>query len=406
MLMRSRPMKRRTDASLRFERQWAAKGLNNSAQEIRKRLLNIVKQGNVNRATGYVKLIGAYRRCARELDAHIENNNLDVAKDVRSRAYSTCRQGDLQKAIEIVTRSPTKEPAAPAEIISFVASSSKVKKGGSVTLSWRTTNASTVMLGRAGTSDFRNVQASGSQSVSLDKTTTYVLMVGRSTKEPTKMESRKLQVSVFTDPKIFRFYAIPSTFRRGLKSKLTWDVYGADHVTLDGTSVSPRGDRVVSPTRTKSYTLTARTGDKVIEEHATVHVSPFPPPKLSPVFQNVELCNKVDKSGKSYRCVSPDGPFSRGNEIHVIVRFKNLPKGQHKVERMIYDSGVFGSDKWRRIHREESSFTSSKTGYGEITFEIPNSKTGVKKLLLVLDRKKNTKSEIHYCVECPGYNEW
>ena len=157
-------------------------------------------QGDVKRATRYVMLIGAYRRCTLDLDTHIENNNLDVAADVRSRAYSICREGNLQKAIEVVAASPTKEPTAPAEIISFVASNSTVERGGSVTLSWQTANANTVMLGRAGTEDFRTVQASGSQSLSPDKTTIYVLMAGRSTTGPTKMESKTLQIQVSATP--------------------------------------------------------------------------------------------------------------------------------------------------------------------------------------------------------------
>ena len=89
---------------------------------------------------------------------------------------------------------------APAEIISFVASNRTVEKGGSVTLSWQTANANTVMLGRAGTEDFRNVEAPGSQVVSPDKTTTYVLMAGRSTTGPTTMETKTLKIQVSATP--------------------------------------------------------------------------------------------------------------------------------------------------------------------------------------------------------------
>lgn len=370
-----------------------------------KKVTRYCKRGDVNRATSYVMLIGAYQRCTRNLDAHIEENNLDVAKDVRSRAYSTCRRGNLRKAIEVVAGAATKELATPAEIISFVASSSKVKKGDSVTLSWQTANANTVMLGRAGTSDLQDVLASGSQSVSPDKTTKYVLLAGRSTKGPVKMESKTLLVNVIYDPTIGRFSATPSTIRRGLKSKLTWDVYAADRVTINGKPVSPSGDQVVSPERTKTYTLMVRTGDQVIKEYAKVSVSPFKPPKLSPEFKSVELCKEIDVSGESYRCVSPDGPFWIGDEIHVIVRFKNIPRGVHRMERMIYSRSIF-ANKWRKINREESSFTSSKTGYVEMTFEIPNSEKGFQKLSLVLDGKKSSKSEIPYCVECPGHDEW
>jgi hypothetical protein len=87
------------------------------------------------------------------------------------------------------------QEAAPPEIISFIASDTTVTKGKSVTLSWETANANTILLGRAGTEDFRSVPASGSQLVSPDKTTTYVLMAGHRTTGPT-MESKTLQIQV------------------------------------------------------------------------------------------------------------------------------------------------------------------------------------------------------------------
>jgi len=166
-----------------------------------KRVNESCKQGDVNSAIRFVEWIGAYKRCVRDLDAHIKNNTLDVAKDVHNRAKSQCRRGDLRKAIEEVNVAPTKIPATPAEIISFVANTGKVEKGSSVTLSWRTANANTVMLGRYGANDFQKVQASGSRSVSPDKTTTYVLMVGQSTKGPTAMKSKTLQIAVSTPQK-------------------------------------------------------------------------------------------------------------------------------------------------------------------------------------------------------------
>jgi len=166
-----------------------------------KRVNESCKKGDVNKAIRFVEWIGAYKKCVRDLDAHIKKNILDVAKDVHNRAKSQCRRGDLRKAIGEVGVALTKIPAKAAEIISFVASTSKVKKGSSVTLSWRTTNANTVMLGRYGANDFLKVQASGSRSVSPDKTTTYVLMVGQSTKGPTAMKSKRLQVAVSTPPK-------------------------------------------------------------------------------------------------------------------------------------------------------------------------------------------------------------
>lgn len=165
-----------------------------------KRVNESCKQGDVNSAIRLVDMIGAYKRCIRDLDAHIRDNTLDVSMDIRDRATSQCRQGDLRKAIEEVSVAPTKIPATPAQILSFAANTGKVKKGSSVTLSWRTANANTVMLGSYGANDFQKVLATGSQSVSPDKTTTYVLMAGQSRSGPTAMESKTLQVEVSTPP--------------------------------------------------------------------------------------------------------------------------------------------------------------------------------------------------------------
>ncbi len=108
------------------------------------------KRGDVNTAIRYVERIAAMKRCVQDLDAHIKNNNLDIAKDVYNRAMSQCRRGNLRKAVKEVSVESTKTPATSAKIISFVSNTSNVQKGSSVILSWRTANANTVMLGRSG----------------------------------------------------------------------------------------------------------------------------------------------------------------------------------------------------------------------------------------------------------------
>ncbi len=55
-------------------------------------------------------------------------------------------------------------------------SKDSVEKGETVTFTWETENASKVMLGKAGSTDFKEVQASGTETVVIDKPSTYVLM--------------------------------------------------------------------------------------------------------------------------------------------------------------------------------------------------------------------------------------
>lgn len=205
---------------------------------------------------------------------------------------------------------------------------------------------------------------------------------------------------------IFRFSASPATVRRGASTSLSWDVYNAEQVRLDDTDVQARGRQTVAPQRTTTYHLKAWAADAKVEERVTVHVSPFPRPTLPSPFKSLEICREVDKSGTHFRCIGPDGPFSRGAKVHLIVRFDSLPSGQHRLQRILHDGGRHGN-RWQRIHAEESGFGGSRDGYAEAALEVANKVDGFTKLELVLDGDGQHKAEIIYCVgACRGYDEW
>ena len=166
--------------------------------EIEEAVAGLCELGNTRRATRMVMAVGASQRCKQGVDTHIADNNLDVAEDARSRAYEACRGGNLKTALRFVVGSPTKAPAAPPEITSFVASSATVNKGGTVTLSWRTSNADKVTLSEknpaGGIINPRDVSGSGSQSVSPDRTTTYILLARRA--GTTRADFKQVQIQV------------------------------------------------------------------------------------------------------------------------------------------------------------------------------------------------------------------
>jgi hypothetical protein len=288
-----------------------------------------------------------------------------------------------------------------AKINSFVSNKNQVKKGDFVILTWETEHASTVRLGKAGTADFHKVPSFGSETVSIDKSSTYVLMVSqKSTKGPAEVESKKIKISVTNnEPVIGNFHASRPTIRRGVASKLMWNVFGADHVTLDGESVSAIDDKIVTPNRTTNYILKAQTGDKIIEETLSIYVTPFALPNLSPPIYSLELCRRIDVNGGYSRCISSDGPFATGDKIYLIARFKNLPPGKYMVKRTTYN-GFYNSDKWSKTHQEESSFENPGKGEGVLTFPIVNLGEGAKKLKITLNDEQNTSSEIIYCIDC------
>ena len=257
------------------------------------------------------------------------------------------------------------------------------------------------MLGKARSTGFREVPTSGSETVTVDKTSTYVLMASpESTKGPTAVESKKSKIEVTNnEPVIGNYYATYPTIRRGMESKLLWDVYAADKVTLNGETVEAIGDLVVSPTRTTRYVLKAQRGDKEIEEIIGIYVTPFGAPILSDPISSLELCKKIETNNGYSKCVSLDGPFVTGDEIFIMARFKNLPKGKHSVKRITY-RGFFGNDKWTKAHQEESSFDNPGMEEGLLTFPIVNLGEGAKKLEIIFNDKQETISEIIYCIDC------
>lgn len=291
--------------------------------------------------------------------------------------------------------------ASITRIISFASSKDSVVKGETVTLSWKTENASRVNLGRMGTREYRGVPNSGSETVLIDETTTYVLMASsKSSKGATKVESSKLKITLTNnEPDIGSFYASHPTIRRGIGTKLLWNVYNADKVTLNGKTVEVYGDLIVSPTRTTRYTLRAQKGDIILEEFLSIYVTPFAAPKLSNPIYSLEICKRIETKNGYSRCISSDGPFATGDEIYIMARFKNLPKGNYTVKRITY-RGLYNKDKWTKVHEEESSFENPDRGERLLTFPIVNLGEGAKKLKIVFNDNKETSSEIVYCVDC------
>jgi len=290
---------------------------------------------------------------------------------------------------------------SPVKIMSFSSTENNVEKGETVTLSWQTENASKVRLGKVKSTDFHEVPATGSETVTIDRTSTYVLMASpKSLKGPTKVESKKIKIEVTNiEPVIGNFYANHPTIRRGIQSKLYWKVFGANQVTLNDEPVQAIGDKIVSPIRTTKYVLKAQTGDKIVEEVIGIYVTPFAAPILSEPIYRLELCKQIDTNNGYSKCISSDGPFTTGDEIFLMARFKNLPIGNYSVKRITY-KGLFGKDKWTKAHQEESAFENPGNGEGLITFPIINLGEGVKKLEIIFNDKKETISEIIYCIDC------
>jgi len=79
--------------------------------------------------------------------------------------------------------------------------------------------------------------------------------------------------SIMVKPFISVFIAVPSTINKGENAILTWQSIGADTITLtDFGNVTSSGARTVSPSSTKTYTLTATNSEGTTTKSRTITV--------------------------------------------------------------------------------------------------------------------------------------
>ena len=197
--------------------------------------------------------------------------------------YAGRVQGKLLDSVKVTGKAPPKPKPAPT-ISSFTASPTTIDKGKSSTLRWSTTDADTLSItpGIGTLTDAqRRIYRVRPLRVSPSKTTTYTLTAANSTK------SVKATVTVTVKgtkpaPTISSFTATPATIDRGESSTLRWRTSNADSVSISASinpgvgTVNAEGSRVVSPTATTTYTLTATNSVGSATAKVTVRVRGAP----------------------------------------------------------------------------------------------------------------------------------
>ena len=151
------------------------------------------------------------------------------------------------------------------KIISFTATPATIEKGESSTLSWSVTNADSLSIDQGiGTVTGTSVKVSPSL------VTTYTLTA---TNSLGSVKARAtVTVGVSLAPKINFFTATPATIGKGKSSTLSWSTINADTLSIDQGIGTVAGTSVkVSPSATKTYTLTAANALKSVT--ATVKVT-------------------------------------------------------------------------------------------------------------------------------------
>jgi ferredoxin-NADP reductase len=152
-----------------------------------------------------------------------------------------------------VTVTVSAAPVAPTANLSV--SSSSIVSGQSTTLSWNTGGSGPITCNATGGWS-GSKGASGSTVVSPTSTTTYILTCSNSVGTSTK----SVTVTVNYAPTA-NLSATETTIMEGDSTQLSWSTSGTGPITCTGSggwsgSKGPSGSQAVSPTSTKTYTLT------------------------------------------------------------------------------------------------------------------------------------------------------
>jgi hypothetical protein len=168
----------------------------------------------------------------------------------------------------------------------FNVSPTSVTSGMTATLSWNTTNCSSVSISNLN----YNVPVSGSQVVYPTYTTTYVL-TAYGTSGVQQTQSVTVYVNNYNyqnNCSISYFNANPTSISSGGSATLTWNTTNCSSVSISNLNynVPVSGSQVVYPTYTTTYTLNAYGSGATQTQSVTVFVNSY----VAPVVNVVSSC--------------------------------------------------------------------------------------------------------------------
>jgi hypothetical protein len=190
------------------------------------------------------------------------------------------------KSTEYITVSSS---ASTAPTVQLTANPATITTGQSATLSWSSTNATSVTISGVGT-----FGATGTTTVSPTATTTYTATATGAS--GTATSSSTVSVSASNTTPTVQLTANPTTITAGQSATLSWSSTNAASVTISGVGTfGATGTTTVTPTATTTYTATATGASGTATSSATVNVqSTSGGCALSTVNQTVTICSPVN----------------------------------------------------------------------------------------------------------------
>ena len=239
---------------------------------------------------------------------------------------------------------PPDPPAVPTATLTAIPAS--IDNGQSVTLTWQTTNASSVSIEGLGT-----VSASGSRQVTPASSVTYKLTAKGA--GGTAQASAAVTVNTSPDAPTASLTANPTVIVSGQSTTLTWQTTKASSTSISGIgTVPPSGSQQVSPTATTTYTLTAVGAGATTQAAATVTVYPYPIKHVVIVFQENRSTDNLFHDSNLIAegaDIASSGLNSQGDVIQLmplpLANDYNLAHNHLNFVEMYDDGKMDGADK-------------------------------------------------------------
>jgi hypothetical protein len=252
-----------------------------------------------------------------------------------------------------IEQTVTVAPVAP-QILSFQAQPPQVDSGAFTEISWAAVDADRLVL----VSDvFSQTLDSleGTQNIRLERQTVFTLKAYNNSL-PDQVVEQVLDVAVNPPPGrpapvILDFRVEPSTIMAGQSVTITWQVSGADEVSLQpiGDHLPPSGTVSQAPGETLLYMLAASNGERSTNAMRQITVNPIPPtptpaptpsPIPTPAAPTIELFTS-----------SPSQPVQLGDE-EVEIRLDWVVSGE--VTNITLTGGPLGNDGVSQRNSQDS----------------------------------------------------
>jgi YVTN family beta-propeller protein len=155
--------------------------------------------------------------------------------------------------------------------VKISASPTTIITGSSSILTWTSTGATSASINQG----IGSVPLNGSRVVSPSATTTYTITVKNSSGTVTATA----KITVTAAPPTVSFNAAPASISLGQSSTLNWTSTGATSASINQGigNVALNGSKVVTPTATKTYTITVKGSGGTISAQVTITVIVAPP---------------------------------------------------------------------------------------------------------------------------------